>query len=62
MDDAVQPDAGDSCDMHPVNNATNRGTKGNRQAQAARYYLRNKARRRAYMRRYMAARRARLVG
>ena len=35
-----------------------RGSKGNRQAQAARYYAKNKGKRKAYFRAYMAQRRA----
>ena len=44
--------------QHPVNKWISRGSKGNRVAQAARWYARNKGKRRAYMRRYMARRRA----
>lgn len=55
-DDAWQPDAEEGSHQHPVNNSV-RGSKGNRNAQNQRYYKRNKAKRRVYMQRYMAAKR-----
>ncbi len=58
-EDYGQPDAPEFLG-HPVNKAakTKRtGSKGNRREQAARYWQRNRARRRGYFRDYMRARR-----
>lgn len=47
-------------ERHPVNKPWQggpRATKGNRKAQSARYYRKNKSKRRAYMKAYMAQRR-----
>jgi hypothetical protein len=57
MPDDYCQDSPDESYEHPVNKWIGRGSKGNRVAQAARWYARNKTRRRAYMRDYMRRRR-----
>ena len=59
-DEAVQSDASDEFAALPAlkRRPRPRGTRGNRKAQAARYHLKNRVRRRAYWKVYQAARRA----
>ena len=58
-DEAVQSDALDEFAALPAlkRRPRPRGTRGDRKAQAARYHLKNRVRRRAYWKLYQAARR-----
>jgi len=60
LDEAIQPDAPDEV-FQQEKRRRPRPRGGNRKAQAARYHLKNRVRRRAYWKVYQAARRAAMV-